>query len=68
MAYREGLQRLVGWCADNNLVLNTSRTKEVIVDFRRRKTDLQPICINGECVERASSFKFLGMHMGADLQ
>ena len=38
------------------------------MDFRRRKTDLQPICINGECVERVPSFKFLGVHMEADLQ
>ncbi|KAK0145089.1 hypothetical protein N1851_016021 [Merluccius polli] len=62
-AYREGVQRLVEWCDDNNLVLNTSKTKEMIV---RRKTDLQPICINGESVERVHSLKFLGVHMDAD--
>lgn len=65
-AYREEIQRLVGWCADNNLVLNTSKTKEVIVDYRKRKTDLQPICINGEFVERVQCFKFLGVHMDTD--
>lgn len=67
-AYRGEVQRLVGWCEANNLVLNTSKTKELIVDFRRRKSDLQPICINGEDVERVTSFKFLGAHIDADLQ
>lgn len=41
---------------------------EVIVDYRKRKTDLQPICINRECVEGVSCFKFQGVHMDADLQ
>lgn len=66
--YREGVQRLVGWCAANNLVLNISKTKEVIVDYRNRKTYLQPICIIGEYVERVACFKFLGVHIKPDLQ
>lgn len=41
---------------------------EVIVDYRKRKTDLQPICINRECVEGVSCFKFQDVHMDADLQ
>lgn len=68
MAYKDKFQRLVGWCADNNFVLNISKTKQLIVDFRRRKSDLQPIRINGESVERVPSFKFLGAQMDADLQ
>uniref|UniRef100_A0AAQ6IK40 Alkylated DNA repair protein AlkB homologue 8 N-terminal domain-containing protein n=1 Tax=Anabas testudineus TaxID=64144 RepID=A0AAQ6IK40_ANATE len=67
-AYRDEIQRLVGWCEDNNLVLNTSKTKEVIVDFRRKKSDLQSIVINGECVKRVPSFKYLGVHIDKDLQ
>ncbi|KAK3513269.1 hypothetical protein QTP70_009689 [Hemibagrus guttatus] len=30
-AYREEIQHLVAWCGDNNLELNTRKTKEVIV-------------------------------------
>ncbi|XP_033182413.1 high affinity immunoglobulin gamma Fc receptor I-like [Anabas testudineus] len=58
--YRDEIQWLVGWCADNNLVLNTTKTKEVIMDFRRKKSDLQSILINGDCVKRVPSFKYLG--------
>lgn len=45
-AYKDKFQRLVGWCADNNFVLNTSKIKELVVDFGRRKSNLQPIRIN----------------------
>ncbi|KAI3354371.1 hypothetical protein L3Q82_018898, partial [Scortum barcoo] len=32
--YREEIQHLTQWCSNNNLILNTSKTKEVIVDYR----------------------------------
>ncbi|KAK3509006.1 hypothetical protein QTP70_018046 [Hemibagrus guttatus] len=42
------VQHLVVWCADNNLLLNTSKTKKLIVDFRRKKGRMhKPIHING---------------------
>uniref|UniRef100_A0AAZ1X6I0 Reverse transcriptase domain-containing protein n=1 Tax=Oreochromis aureus TaxID=47969 RepID=A0AAZ1X6I0_OREAU len=46
-AYRAEVQRLSDWCVDNNLDLNTTKTKELVVDFRRRKSELQPVSING---------------------
>ncbi|KAF0026073.1 hypothetical protein F2P81_020810 [Scophthalmus maximus] len=67
-AYREEVQHLAAWCADNNLLLNTSKTKELIVDFRRKRGSTHnPIHINGMAVERVSSFKFLGTHITEDL-
>ncbi|KAI3372967.1 hypothetical protein L3Q82_023407, partial [Scortum barcoo] len=33
-AYREEVRVLTSWCQDNNLQLNVSKTKELIVDFR----------------------------------
>ena len=38
MAYRDKVQHLVAWCEDNNLVLNTQKTKDIIVDFRRGRS------------------------------
>ena len=36
------------WCVDNNLVLNTTKTNEILMDFRRSKRTTQtPITING---------------------
>lgn len=59
-AYREEVDRLAAWCEDNNLMLNTSKTKELIVDFRRNAVTHPPIHINGATVERVTSFKFPG--------
>ena len=42
------------------LNLNTSKTKELIEDFQKSKC-------TGEEVERIESFKFLGVHVLADL-
>lgn len=49
------------------MVLNTAKTKEITVDFRRNSTDPQPIYINGDCVERVSNFQFLGLYLDDDL-
>ena len=66
--YREEIQHLTGWCSENNLLLNNSKTKEVIVDYRKsRKTEHAPLLIYGEEVERVNNTKFLGIHISSDL-
>ncbi len=68
-AYRDEVQHLATWCANNNLALNTQKTKELIVDHRRTKKDHThtPIYTDGAEVERVASFKFLGVHLSEDL-
>ncbi|XP_050959599.1 NACHT, LRR and PYD domains-containing protein 12-like [Labeo rohita] len=67
-AYREEIKHLATWCTDNNLLLNTNKTKELIVDFRKgRRGSHETIHINGMAVEPVSSFKFLGTHISEDL-
>ncbi|KAI3372007.1 hypothetical protein L3Q82_006878 [Scortum barcoo] len=65
--YREEVDRLAEWCDTNNLLLNTGKTKELIVDFRRNADPHTPIHIKGMTVERVNSFKFLGVHISEDL-
>ena len=60
-AYREEVRDLTVWCKDNNLSLNVSKTKELIVDYRKRRAEQAPT--NGAVVERVESFKFLGVHI-----
>ncbi|XP_077455065.1 rapunzel 5 isoform X2 [Stigmatopora argus] len=62
-AYRDEVNNLSSWCSVNNLTLNTTKTKEIILDFRKHGTDLAPLLINGVCVDRVQSFKFLGVHV-----
>ena len=61
-AYRE-VRDLAVWCQDNNLSLNVSKTKELIVDYRKRRAEHTPIHIDGAVVEQVESFKFLGIHI-----
>ena len=60
-AYRE-VRELAVWCQDNNS-LNVIKTKELIVDYRKRRAEQAPININGAVVELVESFKFLGVHI-----
>ena len=41
-AWREEVRDLDVWCQDNNLSLNVIKTKEMIVDYRKRRTELHP--------------------------
>lgn len=68
LLYREEVENLVQWCQDNNLSLNVAKTKELVVDFRKRKrVELTPLMIQGNAVERVSSFKFLGINITNNL-
>ena len=61
IAYEEVIQSFVGWCTDNHLILNTEKTKEMIVDFRKVQNQSDHIVINDTLVERVKSFKYLGV-------
>ncbi len=67
-AYLGEVERLTSWCQDNCLSLNVSKTKELIVDFRKRQQrPYTPLMISGTPVERVSSFKYLGVNISKDL-
>ncbi len=67
-AYLDEVERLTSWCQDNCLSLNVSKTKELIVDFRKKHLlPYTPLMISGTPVERVSSFKYLGVNISEDL-
>jgi len=51
----------------NGLVLNVSKNKELIVDFRNHPRTHSPISIDRTPVEIASCFHFLGLQISDDL-
>ncbi len=65
--YREEVAQLAEWCGANNLSLNVSKTKEVVMDFKLNSGDHPPLIIDSWTVERVSSTKFLGVHITEDL-
>ena len=45
------------WCNTNNLFLNVNKTKEMVIDFRRNKSQITPLYINNTEVEQISTGK-----------
>lgn len=55
------------WCQTTNLLLNINKTKELAVDCRMEQQQTHTsLTINGTPVERARSFRYLGVHVSED--
>ncbi|XP_062850752.1 uncharacterized protein LOC134313413 [Trichomycterus rosablanca] len=67
-AYRREVDQLVHWCSMNNLELNTLKTVEMTVDFRKHSPARLPLTILGSPVSTVESFKFLGTIISQDLK
>lgn len=68
-AYRTEVSSLAEWCTINNLSLNISKTKEMVVDFRSKNIkSLQPLAIKDKTVEWVESFRFLGTTISSNLK
>ena len=49
------------WCEDNNMKINTDKTKELLIDFSRNPCSIDPISMNTNEIEREKSTKLLGL-------
>ena len=58
-----------GWTKKKILLLNTTKTKELVVDFRRcRLTPYQLVCIDGGEIESVQTCKYLGVALDNKLE
>ncbi|KAL0159408.1 hypothetical protein M9458_043133, partial [Cirrhinus mrigala] len=60
-AYRQKVEQL--FLSHNNLELNTLKTVEMTVDFRRKPPALPPLTLMNSTVAAVDSFKFLGTYI-----
>ncbi|KAK3526833.1 hypothetical protein QTP86_000695 [Hemibagrus guttatus] len=67
-AYRQEIEQLAAWCSRNNLELNTLKTVEMIVDFRRNTPAFPLLTIMNSTVPTVASFRFLGTTISQDLK
>ncbi|KAL0181742.1 hypothetical protein M9458_024148, partial [Cirrhinus mrigala] len=67
-AYRQEVEQLAVWCSLNNLELNTLKTVEMVIDFRRNPPALPPLSIMDSTVAAVETFKFLGSIISRDLK
>jgi hypothetical protein len=58
---------VVKWSADNKTKLNTKKTKEMVMSFRRTADDVSPLTLNNITIDRVSVFKLLGVLISNDL-
>ncbi len=63
--YRDEVQQVSAWCSANNLILNSTKTNEIIIDFRRNSMAHVPLHINGDCVD--PNPKLVGVHISEEL-
>ncbi|KAK3524747.1 hypothetical protein QTP86_002195, partial [Hemibagrus guttatus] len=65
--YRQEVEQLAVWCSLNNLELNTLKTVEMVVDFRRNPP-APPLTIMDSTVATVESVRFLGSTISQDLK
>ena len=66
---RDQVNKLISCCNDKNLELNVNKTKEMIVDFRRKKSfSPSSLVIDGKTVEIVQRFKFLGSTISSNVK
>ena len=67
--YTEVMAHFVDWCGRNHLLINASKTKEMVVDFRSKAkaTTVSPVNIQRVGIECVDDYRFLGVHLNNKL-
>ena len=60
--YRALVDNFVEWSEQNHLRRNVNKTREMVIDFgRKKRMPSQPLRIRGEVVEEVEDYKYLGV-------
>ena len=51
------------WSGKNHLLLNVDKTREMVIDFRRKGMAPQPLCILGGDVDMVEEYRYLGVNI-----
>ena len=59
---QDEIDLFIKWCDTNHLILNVTKTQEMVLD-PRQVTDHEPVVIKNQKITRVSSYKYLGVHI-----
>ena len=62
------INSFVQWCDENFLLLNVSKTKEMLINFRKDYTVPDQVVIKNTNVERVQNYKYLGITIDNQLK
>ncbi len=58
--YKNEISHFTNWCVNNYLEINVNKTKETIVDFRKKYgTSVPAVIVNGQPIERVAEYRYL---------
>ena len=60
--YQDEIDLFIKWCDINHLILNVTKTQEMVLD-PRQVTDHEPVVIKNQEITQVSSYKYLGVHI-----
>jgi len=58
---QQSINKVVSWSSNNFMKINETKTKEMVIDMKRKALNLKPIEINETPIERVQCFKILGI-------
>ena len=66
--YRNFICKFTNWCEEHGLLLNVSKPKELMIDFRIKKQPLLSITIKNQTVNQVQNYKYLGVTIDNQLK
>ena len=64
---QQAANEAVAWAHKNNMKLNASKTKELLIHFGKQKPNVPPITVEGEDIERVQVAKLIGVYLNDTL-
>lgn len=67
-SFEEEVESFIKWCSDNFLNVNASKTKEMVIDFRRITEVVPNTVVNNTVIDRVNTYKYLGVEIDDQLR
>jgi hypothetical protein len=64
---QQAIQNIEEWSTENKMIINESKTKEMIIHMRKTPLNTEPIIVNDKPIERIDNFKLLGIWISSNL-